>query len=325
MDERIWSAAEIATIVEQGMFRDAAEEETLMAAAPCIDKASGPDLSALTSLAVMTDPTKATDLLRENGLLQIDGLLKPDTVSTLLAHITKCLVDARFAAKETLQGQRFFANVRQPVNSAGDQVRCDLKLELQPPVTAAVMEALAPLKAVHIATLGAAAELFELGALVSDPSALRQCVHADTGYTSEPIACSTFIALQDIDEDMGPTVFIPNTHQEYEAHVALQAREPAPGSYSSMTDRERLLQGSPNHVATLSSGDAIMFDSRVLHCGTANTSIRRRVIFYFSFRAKGGELGQQAAEATPTGTLLEGAAWGTSLLGTQEHASAPQD
>jgi ectoine hydroxylase-related dioxygenase (phytanoyl-CoA dioxygenase family) len=253
-------------------------------------------------------------------LLQVDGLLKPDTVSTLLAHITQCLVDARSAADETPQGQRFFANVRQPVNGAGDHVRCDLKLELLPPVVAAVTEALAPLKAVHIATLGASAELFELGALISDPSALRQCVHADTGYTSDPIACSTFIALQDIDEDMGPTVFIPTTHQEAEAHVALQAREPTPGSYSSMTDRERLLQGSPNHVAALSSGDAIMFDSRLLHCGTANTSVRRRVIFYFSFRAKGGELGRRAAEATPTsGTLLEGATWGTSLLGTKEH------
>ena len=31
-------------------------------------------------------------------------------------------------------------------------------------------------------------------------------------------------------------------------------------------------------------GDAVMMDSRVLHCGSANESEARRVLFYFSFR-----------------------------------------
>ena len=43
-------------------------------------------------------------------------------------------------------------------------------------------------------------------------------------------------------------------------------------------------------------GDVTLFDSRVLHCGGANESPRRRVLFYASFRAR---------EATaPPGTLL---------------------
>ena len=67
--------------------------------------------------------------------------------------------------------------------------------------------------------LGADAELFELGAFISDPKAPRQGVHPDTQFTPDALACSTLIALQDIDESMGPTEFLPGTH-----HTALQTR-----------------------------------------------------------------------------------------------------
>jgi ectoine hydroxylase-related dioxygenase (phytanoyl-CoA dioxygenase family) len=39
----------------------------------------------------------------------------------------------------------------------------------------------------------------------------------------------------------------------------------------------------------LGAGDATFFDSRLLHCGGANGSERRRVLFYFSFEVGGSE------------------------------------
>ena len=32
----------------------------------------------------------------------------------------------------------------------------------------------------------------------------------------------------------------------------------------------------------LTKGDVSVFDSRILHCGMANTSIKRRILFYFT-------------------------------------------
>ena len=37
------------------------------------------------------------------------------------------------------------------------------------------------------------------------------------------------------------------------------------------------------------TGDASMFDSRLLHCGGGNASSKRRVLFYFSFEVDGSE------------------------------------
>ena len=38
-----------------------------------------------------------------------------------------------------------------------------------------------------------------------------------------------------------------------------------------------------------SVGDGVLFDSRTMHCGGANESNRRRVLFYFSFEVAGSE------------------------------------
>ena len=85
----------------------------------------------------------------------------------------------------------------------------------------ALEEALAPLREAFSGTLGDDAELFELAALVSDPRAPRQPAHPDTPFRPNDGAAiiTAFVALQDIDEDMGPTIYLPGTHTR-EAHTA---------------------------------------------------------------------------------------------------------
>ena len=135
------------------------------------------------------------------------------------------------------------------------------------------------------------AELFELAALVSDPGAPRQPVHPDTGYKEgfdEPAVLTGFLALQDVDEKMGPTVFLPRTHT---APVHARFNDAETGGA-----KPQLLKEGPQALGLLRDGDLSLFDSRLLHCGGANTSPRRRILFYFSFKA--------AEARPPPGTIL---------------------
>ena len=242
--------------------------------------------SGLRRASVITNSGEASARLHENGLARVDGALSPSTVSALLEYISERLIAAKAAVEVQDYGPHHreallhFGNVRRPIE------RADLKLRLTPLVAAAVAEALAPLQAVIADTLGREAELFELGAFVTDPGAPRQPVHPDTPYTPDPTACSTFIALQKIEEDMGPTVYLPGTHRDPAAHIALETREEDPddgvADPGEAGAKERMLRGTPSQLAApMAGGDSITFDSRVLHCGTANESTRRRVLFYF--------------------------------------------
>ena len=307
-------AARIAARIEQAIGRDADEEEKWLEDAPLRQ------LIGNERTPVIANPVEATTQLQESGLVRINGCVSQTTIAALLEHMDMKLIEARAnlaAATNDHQATKYFGNVRRPVN------RTDLKLELLPPVAAALAEALAPLRAVCQAILGEDAELFELGTFISQPNAPRQGVHPDTKFTPDACACSTVIALQDIDETMGPTEFLPGTHCET-ANTALETRmkraaEPTPAqlaakqraaalaaifqnpAYKKPTEgqpsapahapamgvRERLLRNSPRQLATLRLGDAVMFDTRVLHCGGANDSPRRRVLLYFSFRVPG--------------------------------------
>ena len=66
------------------------------------------------------------------------------------------------------------------------------------------------------------AKFNELSCVVSDKGALRQPIHPDEHYCDHALTYSVFIALQDIDLSMGPTVILPRTNVE-EAHVKFNA------------------------------------------------------------------------------------------------------
>ena len=221
--------------------------------------------------AAREDPAAAAAALSDAGVVRLDGALGTETCQTLLAHVNAKLDEALEAVRAGSDPEsRHFGNVLVRAN------RYDLKLPLEPPVRAALSEALGALGPTLGAFLGSDAELYELAALVSDPGAPRQPVHPDTGFSPSPVLASTFIALQDIDETMGPTVWLPRT-QTSAAHAQFNGE---PGQ------RAALLRRSPRRLGLLSRGDLAIFDSRLLHAGSANSSGRRRVVFYFSFKAK---------------------------------------
>jgi hypothetical protein len=119
------------------------------------------------------------------------------------------------------------------------------------------------------------ATLFDWSSFTSAPGSARQPVHPDNRYQEEPPLFTAFVALQDVTQDIGPTIFLPGTHTQ-KAHDQFNG---------DAETKDQLLSGSVYQTALLKKGDAAVFDPRCLHCGGANTSeSSRRVLLYMSFK-----------------------------------------
>jgi ectoine hydroxylase-related dioxygenase (phytanoyl-CoA dioxygenase family) len=129
-----------------------------------------------------------------------------------------------------------------------------------------------------------------LSSYISDPGSTRQVIHADTPCFGkerdrQPILCTCFLALQDVRLDMGPTLFLPQTNT-YAMHALFFGEEDSGATSTPVKDH--FLQTHPSVLGMLPKGSCVLFDSRLLHCGTANTSVEdSRALFFFSFQHPG--------------------------------------
>jgi hypothetical protein len=72
----------------------------------------------------------------------------------------------------------------------------------------------------YFAAVTSDAVMTELGAIVSEPGAASQDIHTDIPW-SDTRLYTTFVALQDVSEEMGPTIIYPQTHtHEFHAKAA---------------------------------------------------------------------------------------------------------
>jgi hypothetical protein len=123
-------------------------------------------------------------------------------------------------------------------------------------------------------------ELNRRSLLISFPGAKGQQWHVDgdhltTSYHSSAHAINAFIALGDITLDMGPTELRPASHFLSRKLFKFM-----------MLARARKQLHSPVRPVA-SSGDAVIFDYRTLHRGTANDSERPRAMLELVFFKKG--------------------------------------
>ena len=229
--------------------------------------------------------------LRRDGVVQLDGLLAAATAAALRAEILQRREEAYAAVAEdggsSEEWRKYFADV---LLKGDANQRCDLLLPLKgwPGLQRALHEMLAASNHLLSSTLVAAlggddGTLYELAALISEPGSARQPVHPDNPYQDHPPLLTTFVALQDISAEMGPTTFVPGSHT-----AAIHARY---DDVLTGEGRDALLGECPSAVALLRAGDAALFDSRCLHCGGANSATDgdgdgdgTRVILYVSFR-----------------------------------------
>ena len=120
------------------------------------------------------------------------------------------------------------------------------------------------------------AECYDLFAMRTEAGAARQNIHFDTPYQKTPALFCAFIALQDVKYSMGTTVFIPGTHLNTAQRRAYDGR------------REEMLSTAESRYSLLKAGDAVFFDMRTLHAGTANYAADegggQRLLLVLTFR-----------------------------------------
>lgn len=238
-----------------------------------------------TSTAALKAEGKAhAKVLKKDGVVRIDNVLSSDQADKMREYVLKLRGKSfeEVVSGKVLSLQRF-ANVLLRKD------RCDLTMPLgQDDVIAeSLNEVLRESAAGQTikAILGKGSVLYELSCLISDPGSQRQNMHPDTPYFEgkDAVLYTCFIALQDIRLDMGPTTWLPGTHTA-EAHEKFQDSS-ASGEGESRKDE--LIRTTPSVLGLLPKGCCAIFDSRCLHCGTANRSENdSRALFYFSFKDK---------------------------------------
>lgn len=220
--------------------------------------------------------------LRKSGVVRIDDIFPGDMADELREYV----FDLRKRSEEQVQSGKVrqierFADVLLKEN------RCDLTIPIQDEIVVdALLHAIqkTPVGKMMSSMLGKQAGLYELSCLISDKGSNRQVVHPDTPCTSDDhdaVLYTCFIALQDIDLTMGPTTWLPETHNT-NAHELFKDDYASPSSGESSKDK--LLRTTPAVLGVLPKGSCAIFDSRLLHCGGANTSDTSRALFYFSFK-----------------------------------------
>lgn len=215
-------------------------------------------------------------IIRENGVVRIDGVLPDQVVEDFRKFVFELRKDAEEQVKAGTASQGdYFADVLLRTN------RCDLKIPIGPDIVTQGLDLVlnqSPVRHTIEAVFGKAAQLYELSCLISDPGSQRQVIHPDNpfGTTDDPVLLTCFIALQDIDISMGPTVWLPGTHSRH-AHKQFNDETGENG-------KDELLRTTPSVLGALRKGSCAIFDSHVLHCGTANRGEASRALFYFSFR-----------------------------------------
>lgn len=231
------------------------------------------------------DKSRYGAVIMEQGVARINGRLSKATAASVLEFVNQHLAESLNPTDtdnvDLYQQQTRFADVQ------GKHNRWDMLMPLEE--NSAVMQALYELLLENRvlsetieSILGPAAQLYELGSLISDPGSERQMLHADYNYQPDfqpklPPALTCFVALQDIDANMGPTTLLPSSA------TALYHQEIADRQWD-FSSKEGLLAESPNVLSTLNSGDCSIYNPMTLHCGGANRSEKRRCIFYFSFK-----------------------------------------
>lgn len=211
--------------------------------------------------------------LEESGVLLFRSAVDASTAKAVCLEAEAALIAAHQLPSD--EAQAVLSSVREPTH------RHDVRLELTVSLRRLLRELTrsdAPAGMTVEAALGEHASLCECSCIISDPGAAAQAVHCDTAAVGETqrrlLTC--FVALQPIDEEMGPTHVWPGTHTPA-FHAAM--REVGPHVFR---NRESVA------LAALGCGDCALMDSRLWHCGGANMSrTRRRCLLVVSFGVAG--------------------------------------
>ena len=168
------------------------------------------NLAEKSELEALTDNSNE-DLLQRmhlSGVVRLDDLIPEEVVLKLVdfirSELKESIIDVKNGKVQPLQR---FSNMLSSAN------RWDLKIPLENPIVMETMKTMfrrdGPLGQLMTSLVSENGELFELAAFCTSSGASRQVMHADTLWSKQPALYTCAVALQDVTEDMGPTLFIP--------------------------------------------------------------------------------------------------------------------
>ena len=134
--------------------------------------------------------------------------------------------------------------------------------------------------------------LCECSSLISYPNAKHQIWHTDTSYKSgDATLVSIGIALQDIDENMGPLHVFKGSTEIYDKSKNDDSSSSSSSSSSSGKQSVENICKQLNYEEVhclAKKGDLVIWLSSVVHRGSKNTSNKSRSVFYFSLLSSKG-------------------------------------
>lgn len=172
--------------------------------------------------ALLGDPANVADLLASDGALLLRGVISAGTAAAAAREVDAALEVALHEIAQAAPDDQHEAYIRhfrevQTLNS-----RWDLRVELSGALRQAVLEAMGTLGPLAAEVLTEDAQLCELACLVSDPGAMQQPLHADSPHCGQGCLLTMFIALQNIEKEMGGTIVLTgsNTPDAFQALAA---------------------------------------------------------------------------------------------------------
>ena len=181
--------------------------------------ASGTGFSSKNSKSLQAE--EWAKVLKSNGVIRLDNCLQKDTTKMLRDHVLSSMAKSK---EEILKGE---VGAREVLGMELERkYRDDYLMSFAPPAVepggtyshpmAIALNELfgdnGKLRQLYEIIVTKKGILYELAAMVTEPGADRQMIHADMPYQTEPPLYSIFCALQDISLEMGPTVFLPGTN-----------------------------------------------------------------------------------------------------------------
>jgi len=179
-------------------------------------------------------------------------------------------------------------------------LRHSIPLEASPAVVDAVASVVGQNREFYRNILGSDAWLVELSAIIALPGAREQRLHTDIPWAERPGLFTTFVALQSVTAEMGPTHVFPGTHTAA-AHrdcVRISQVNRDMGLDGSVEESTVVYDGfgnvtTPHPVTPLPepelliapAGGSYVIDTRVAHFGGSNRSEYPRALLCFGFQS----------------------------------------
>jgi len=241
---------------------------------------------------------RAAEALREHGVVLLRGLLPHDDVLAIRERlqVQVSALDWRRTRKGQMPPVRDFDPEglleEDPeltvVGSAPGRRHCILRRQvLEGPMRGAQAGAM-PLVWQHLAadanavsggTEKRAPYVSEMQLLVTDPCAEDQFWHIDNRFRG----LTLFIPITDVPADLGPDVFLPGSHHLFDESL---------GHFSRVRKfMSSFLASDGVSAGTMKAGDALVYDSRIIHRDAANTRYDRSrlaLVFRYDFERPPG-------------------------------------